>query len=109
MIKNYRRVQDLYNWQDIARRTEKAYNYIYNKNGHSSIIGKLKCYLTYGTVVGIFAVFTVILEFIVFTLLDLGLLEWLVGIGGSKEEDIDIALDSCNFFKTYEVDEEKVN
>jgi hypothetical protein len=44
--------------------------------------------------VGVIAVLAVILEFIIFHLCENGLIEWLVGYGGAKEDEIDIAIDS---------------
>ena len=48
---------------------------------------------------GIYAVLAVMLEFIIFYMLDNGLLEWLLGQSGCRDTDIDIAWDSCRMFK----------
>lgn len=97
IVENNKRLSKIYNWHDIAARTENVYNHITRRTSHSDIISKLKAFLTFGSVVGIFAIFTVIIDFMVFLMLDYGTLCWLLGESGCRESDIDIKRNTCNY------------
>ena len=62
-------VKDIYSWRQVAERTERVYNFSMQQPGLNAF-HRLKSNFSWGPVVGIYAVFYQMLEFLVLFLLD---------------------------------------
>ncbi len=62
-------VKDIYSWRQVAERTERVYNFSMQQPGLNAF-HRLKSNFSWGPVVGIYAVFYQMLEFLILFLLD---------------------------------------
>jgi len=71
-VQNYKHIRDIYNWQDIARRTEKVYDYVMYKQGTVNTLGRMKLLKTWGPIVYIYGLFEYIINLIFLFFLETG-------------------------------------